>query len=222
VIGSIGGYLIGQILSIALSFFGLVRGINLNFSSLSVVYVILLTIAVVMLSTLYPAIVATKAAVPSGKRKWSMPDNDGHRMAIAFPFICQPKLVVGMMNYLEEYFARFTEASFGDLIAQLVDRRPGLDEDGRETLLLRYHIALAPFDLGVTQAVAFRAAFDKRVEAYRIYLDIERVSGQDTNWVTTNRPFLERMRQYLMHWRNFSAAEHALYVSKGEQSFRPA
>jgi ABC-type antimicrobial peptide transport system permease subunit len=218
VIGSIGGYLIGQLLSIGLNHFHLVQGINLNFSSLSVVYVIVFTILVVMLSTLYPAIVATKAAVPSGKRTWSMPAHDGLRMELLMPFICRPDLIVGMMAYLEDYFDRFTEASVGEIIARLESRERGRDAAGRETYTLRYNLALAPFDLGVTQTVEFHAAFDDQLSAYRIRLRIDRVSGQDNNWVTTNRPFLEKLRAYLMHWRNLGASQQGLFVERGTQT----
>jgi ABC-type antimicrobial peptide transport system permease subunit len=218
VIGSIGGYLIGQLLSIGLNHFHLVQGINLNFSSLSVVYVIVFTILVVMLSTLYPAIVATKAAVPSGKRTWSMPAHDGQRMEVVMPFICRPDLIVGMLAYLEDYFDRFTEASVGEIIAKLESREKSRDAADRDIYTLRYNLALAPFDLGVTQTVEFQAAYDDRLEAHRIRLRIDRVSGQDNNWVSTNRPFLEKLRAYLMHWRNLGAAQHGLFTERGTQT----
>ncbi len=220
VLGSVGGYLIGQLLAIGLTKFELVKGINLNFSSLSVVYVILFTIGVVLLSTLYPAIMATRAAVPSGKRKWSMPAHTGNRMTVVFPFIYQPSLVGGIMAYLEEYFARFTEASTGTLIASIEQKSKGHDEQGRETYTLVYDIALAPFDLGVTQKVTFRAAHDDVVQSHRVTMDILRVSGQDSNWVTTNKPFLERLRKYLMHWRNLNATQHAAYAQRAAELFK--
>jgi hypothetical protein len=214
IIGSVGGYMIGQLLSIGLIQLG-VSGIDLNFSSLKVVYVILFTIGMVLLSTLYPAIVATRSAVPSGKRKWEIPVNDGHTMSLVFPFIYQPNVVRGIMGYLEEYFARFTEASVGDLIATLEQRTRLMDPDDREMLTLQYNVALAPFDLGVTQRVTLVCAFDHRVQAYRITLTSVRLSGQDTNWVTTNKPFLERLRTYLMHWRNMTAEQQAMYAQAG-------
>ena len=217
VIGSVGGYLIGQMTSIFLTRTGLVSDINLNFSSLSVVYVILFTVAIVMLSTLYPSMVATKAAVPSGKRKWSLPENDGNRMEVVFPFIYQPDLVLGIVGYLGDYFARFTEASFGDLIADLRSVEAGPDGNGRPLYALHYDIALAPFDLGVTQRVEFVARHDERVEAHRIVMDVRRASGQDSNWTATNKPFLEGLRTYLLHWRNLTAAEHEEFVRKGRE-----
>jgi hypothetical protein len=48
-------------------------------------------------------------------------------------------------------------------------------------------------------------------------MNIERISGQDTNWVTTNRPFLERMRKYLMRWRNLDMAQQHVYVQQANQ-----
>jgi hypothetical protein len=216
IVGSVGGYLIGQVMSIALIKLG-VTGIDLNFASLKVIYVILFTIAMVLLSTLYPAMVATRAAVPSGKRKWAFPEHDGNTMTIVFPFIYQPQVVGGVMGYLEEYFARFTEASMGDLIASNAARGKEKDEKGRETYWLAYDLALAPFDLGVTQRVTFRAAYNERVQSYGIQLTTVRISGQDTNWMTTNKPFLERLRTYLMHWRSLSTQEQAAYAQAIEQ-----
>ncbi len=219
IIGSVGGYLIGQFLSIALNKFGLVSDINLNFSSLSVAYVILFTITIVLLSTLYPASVATKAAVPSGKRKWSMPPNNGTTMEVVFPFIYQTALLPGIMRYLEEYFGQFTEASTGDLIAQLNRKATGQDAQGRPVYTLAYHIALAPYDLGVTQQMTFIATYDDVVQSFRVKMTTVRVSGQDSNWISTNKPFLEKLRKHMLQWRNLDAGQHELYVRKGQESF---
>ncbi len=219
VIGAVGGYLIGQLMSMALVKTELVKGLNLNFSSLIVMYVIFFTMAVVLLSTLYPAVVATKVAVPSGKRKWSMPPHDGNRMRVALPFIYPRALITGTLAYLDDYFGRFTESSLGDLIAGRARVEVDSDEKGRERFTLEYNVALAPFDLGVTQKVIFVAAFDEAVQTYRIAMDAVRVSGQDSNWVTTNKPFLETVRTYLMRWRNLEPVEHSEFITKGRGLF---
>jgi len=219
VIGSVAGYLTGQILAIGLRELDLVKEINVNFSSLIVIYVISFTIGLVLLSTLYPAHVATRTAVPSGKRKWSLPPHDGQTMNVAFPFIYHPRLISGLMFYLVEYFNRFTEASMGDQIAEYKGHSVGQDEKGRDTYRLSYSVALAPFDLGVTQAVDFDGAFDETVDSYRVVMTINRISGQDTNWVTTNKPFLERMRRLLLQWRNLDATQHGSYVERAKELF---
>lgn len=214
VIGSVGGYLIGQVLSSALKYSGLVKDINFNYSSLSVAYVIIFTVAIVLLSTIYPAMAAVRTAVPSGKRSWSMPPHKDNNMEVVFPFIYHPRIAAGILAYLQEYFARFTEVSIGDLIAVRTIQERAKDEKGRERFKLGYHIALAPYDLGVTENIKFNLSYDDYVRAYRLILDIERVSGQDVNWVTTNRPFLEQLRKYLMRWRNLDPGQLALYVKQ--------
>ena len=218
VIGSVGGYLIGQLLSMGVNYTGLVKGINFNYSSLSVAYVIIFTIAIVLLSTIYPAMAAVRTAVPSGKRTWSMPAHKGNIIEIVFPFIYQPKIASGVLAYLREYFANFTEVSIGDLIANQLAHGCKKDDKGRECFNLEYHIALVPYDLGVTENLRFYLSYDDYVQAYRLVLKIERVSGQDVNWLTTNRPFLERLRKYLMRWRNLDLGQQTLYVQQSSEA----
>jgi len=213
VIGSVGGYLIGQLLSMGVNSLDLVKGINFNYSSLSVAYVIIFTITIVLLSTIYPAMAAVRS-VPSGKRTWSMPAHHDNNMEIVFPFIYQPKIASGVLIYLKEYFANFTEVSIGDLIANQLAHGIKKDDKGRDSFNLEYHVALAPYDLGVTENLRFNLFYDNYVQAYRLVLKIERVSGQDVNWVTTNRPFLERMRKYLMRWRNLDLSQQTFYVKQ--------
>ena len=217
IIGAVGGYLTGQAAAICLSRLPMFAAINLNFSSLTVVYVIAFTIAVVLLSTLYPAHVATRTAVPSGKREWSLPEHDGQQMALTFPFVYTGALALGVAGYLHEYFAKFTEATIGDLIAQLDQFETVRDTDGRDAYELHYHVALAPYDLGVTQQVVARIAFSSALETYQMHFHIERVSGQDSTWVATNRPFLKKLRKYLMAWRNLDRETQETYVQAARE-----
>jgi len=218
VIGSVGGYLIGQLLSLGVNYSGLVKGINFNYSSLSVAYVIILTIIIVLLSTIYPALAAVRTAVPSGKRTWAMPAHKGNIMEIVFPFIYQPNIATGVLAYLKEYFANFTEVSVGDLVARQLAHGRKTDAKGRECFNLEYHVALVPYDLGVTENLRFDLAYDDYVQSYRLVMKIERVSGQDANWLMTNRPFLERLRKYLMRWRNLDLGQQALYVQQSAEA----
>ena len=222
IIGAVGGYLIGQLLSIALTKTGVVQGINLNFSSLTVFVVIFFAILVVMASTIYPTWVAAAVAVPSGKRKWSLPEHDGNQMHLVFPFIYSSNVVAGIMGYLTEYFGRFTEASIGNLVVSNEVHAVGQDAVGRTTYSVAYDMALAPFDLGVTQHIEFVAKFDEVVESYRVHMTITRLSGQDSNWSTTNIPFMEKLRKHMMHWRNLEATKHHEYVTEAQAYFEHA
>lgn len=220
-IGAVGGYLIGQLLTVGIKSLGLIEGMNINFSSLIVVYAILFTMLLVLLSTIYPGFVATRIAVPSGKRKWSMPPNDGETMNVVFPFIYRPRLAYGVMYYLYSFFEPLSEQSSGDIIAQFDEAAQERDQQGRPVMSLKYHISLAPYDLGVTQHVVFKATYDGVVKSYRLHMDLIRDSGRDTNWVTTNKPFLERMRKYLIRWRNIDPTRQNWYVDHAQELFAP-
>ncbi|MDA0322869.1 MAG: FtsX-like permease family protein [Verrucomicrobia bacterium] len=219
VIGSVSGYLIGQVLAIGIKTFGLIEGISVNFSSLMVVYVILFTIALVLASTIFPAVVAARTAAPSGKRKWALPGHDGTRMHVELPFIYEPALATGVMHYIYGFLDDCRESSLGDVVATLQEKLIGRDDAGRHTYTLSYTIALAPFDLGVTQNVRFDARFDELVDSYRVNTEITRISGQDTNWVTTNEPFLEKLRKFLIRWRNMDGTQHGYHVEQGTKLF---
>ncbi|MCR4572627.1 MAG: hypothetical protein K5787_02580, partial [Lentisphaeria bacterium] len=93
------------------------------------------------------------------------------------------------------------------------------DDAGREVLVMTYNVALAPFDLGVTERLDFTTKYDEKVQAYRLVMMNTRMSGQDTNWTATNMPFLEKLRTYLMYWRNLTPAEHADFAKSGKAMF---
>lgn len=218
-IGAVGGYLIGQILTITLKAAGLIQSVNINFSSLMVVYAILFTMALVILSTLYPGYVATRTAVPSGKRKWTMPPNDGQTMSVVFPFIYRPNLAYGVMYYLQQFFAPMSDQSMSDMLATLERVQESRDAGGRAVLSLHYLLALSPYDLGVTQRVIFVTRYDEIVKSFRLHMEVERVTGRDANWVMINKPFLERMRKYLIRWRNIDPTRQAWFVKNAVAMF---
>ena len=55
IIGAVSGYILGQGVSYLLSATGWLKGLSLNFSSVAAVGSTLIVVAVVMLSTLWPA-----------------------------------------------------------------------------------------------------------------------------------------------------------------------
>ena len=147
-----------------------------------------------------------------------MPDHDADRMEVVFPFIYQPRLAPGVLIYLADYLGQFTERSFGDMIVTPQGHRC-FDEDGRPAYALDYEVALPPFDLGVTQQVTFSTTHSEQVGAYQMTLSTTRLSGQDANWVATNKPFLERLRKFLLRWRNMSPPDHDLFTRRGNEFF---
>jgi hypothetical protein len=220
-VGSVAGYLIGQVLSVGLA---QILDINLNFSSMAVMVVIFLTIATVLLSTLYPAMMAARAAVPSGQRKWSLPKPEGDEIHLEFPFSYDKHRVLGVCAYLHEYMQQNSEASTGKFLAKYLQhgRVPAVSDsegvDG-ESLVMLYQISPPPFDLGVNQTMEVYAYYNSRVKAYMLSVHLTRVSGDVSSWVTVNQPFLESLRKKLLGWRSQKASLQQEFYEKGRILF---
>ena len=230
-VGSVAGYLIGQCLSLVFARLDLIE-LNLNYSSLSVLMVIFLAIATVMLSTIYPAVMAARSAVPSGEGHWSMPQPEGDQIQIRFPFSYDPSRVLAVLAYLQEYMNHNSEASSGEFLATMgpLGRVPAVAGQPDEapnavphaTYVMLFDIAPAPFDLGVNEQMELYAYFDSRVHAYTLMVYLTRVSGQISDWMTVNQPFLTLLRKRLLYWRSKDPDTQQSYYSRGEEMFRDA
>ncbi|MFW6059830.1 MAG: FtsX-like permease family protein [Phycisphaeraceae bacterium] len=227
-VGAVAGYLIGQILSVLITQFNLFE-LNLNYSSLSVMLVIFITIATVLLSTIYPATMAARAAVPSGQRKWSLPQPEGDEIRLTFPFLYDDRHVLGVCAYLRDYMQQNSEASTGKFLAtpgaigmvpEETDEAQGERHD--RALAMLFDVAPAPFDLGVNQRMEVYAFYDARVGAYMLGVHLTRISGQKNNWVTVNQPFLEALRKRLLGWRSQRAEVQQSFCDQGQSLFADA
>lgn len=232
IVGSVAGYLIGQALSLVLSRFSSLA-LSLNYSSLSVMVVIFLTIGTVLLSTIYPAAMAAKAAVPSGQRRWSAPKPEGDCIRVQFPFSYDSGRVLGVCAYLRDYMRQNSEASTGQFLAKVgavgwvpVDPATAdpqaTDPTHCRAYTMVFDIAPAPYDLGVNQKMEVYAYYDHRVRAHVLEVFLTRLSGQSSNWVTVNQSFLESLRKRLLGWRSQRTETQAKYYRDGEQLFASA
>ncbi|MCE2448785.1 MAG: M28 family peptidase [Candidatus Latescibacteria bacterium] len=96
VLGVVAGYLSGQVIAKVLIEFDLLGGFTLNYSSVAAVLSCMLVMAVVMLSTIYPARKASQMAVPDVTRKWKLPPPDGDQWDFEFPFTVSGHEVLGL------------------------------------------------------------------------------------------------------------------------------
>ncbi|MAE62407.1 MAG: hypothetical protein CMJ49_13755 [Planctomycetaceae bacterium] len=229
VVGAVAGYLIGQILSVVIAALW-PNTLNLNYSSLSVMVVIFLSIGTVLASTIYPALMAARAAVPSGQRRWSLPQPDGDEITIKFPFSYDAERVLGICAYLRDYMRQNSDASTGKFLARLgpvgkvpvPDAPPNADPAASEAYVMLFDIAPAPFDLGVNQSMEVYAYYDAHIRAHMLSVHLKRISGERSNWVTVNQPFLESLRKRLLNWRSQRTDTQRTFFEIGEQLFRNA
>ena len=199
IIGVTLGYIIGQGLGKVLIAFDLVRGMNLNYSSLSAIVSSIIVMAVVLLSTLYPAREAARSAVPDTVRRWVPPKPEGDDWEMEFPFAVGEGEVLGICGFFANYFSAYSEDSVGDFYADKV-RIIKEQGEGSAEYAVQLLIWLAPFDMGVSQFLQLEFLPTPVSSVYRVEIYIQRISGQDTFWQRVNHRFINGLRKEFLLW----------------------
>jgi hypothetical protein len=93
------------------------------------------------------------------------------------------------------------------------------DEDDR--VVLNAFLALAPFDLGVTQDFRLTSAPSEVPGIEEVRLRIVRRSGQPGDWKRLNRSLMDDLRKQFLIWRSLPAEtmetyRHRTLVALGE------
>jgi hypothetical protein len=209
VVGGLGGYLIGQLAAKILNLLGdhgLVHVPDMNFSSLSSLVTILVVMAMVLLSTIYPAMMASRSANPGVNRAWRMPKPDGDRMTFTFPFTVPEKSFGGIVAFIREHFGNHSDAALDVFAAKRVEL---FRVDGHR-VGIRSEVALAPFDLGVYQRFSMHTKASDIPGIDEVVVDIERINGHGSTWVRGNKAFIKDLREQFLIWRSLpqDAVEH--------------
>jgi len=201
VLGAVGGYLLGQIVTKFLIVTGLLHGLVLNYSSLSAVFATIIIIITVLLSTIYPARKASQMAVPDVTRRWILPEPKGDKWIFEFPFTVSETEVIGLSTFLAEYFNSYQDVSLGNFYTSGTTFSVEKSSSGKHTYIITTNVALAPFDLGVTQQVKIIMNPLGQYNFYTINLEITRYSGESSDWKRLNRRFLDGIRKQFLVWR---------------------
>lgn len=218
ILGAVAGYIVGQ--GVAQAMAGLTKlhvisdtGLSLNFSSISAVLSTLIIVAVVLLSTLYPANKASQVATPAIQRTWNVPDPKGDEWRIRLPFAVTGDQAKGVNGFLAEWFQSYEGYSVGDFITEGIYRET-FDSEHGEAYRVGCKAWLAPFDLGVSQHIRLETVPTDLEDVYDLGLILTRVSGDVSNWKRVNRRFLNTLRKQFLIWRTLSNADRARYMEE--------
>lgn len=215
VLGVVAGYLVGQIMATVLTSLDVTTSFTLNYSSLSAVMSCLLVMAVVMMSTIYPARKASQMAVPDVTRRWRLPVPDGDEWHFEFPFTVGGHDVLGLNAFLIGYFDSYSEESIGTFYTDGA-KLGRIDSEFGEGYTIDMNIWLAPFDLGVSQHVVIRALPEAEHNIFQIQLDIHRLSGEDASWRRVNQRFMNVIRKQFLIWRTIDDGAKAAYGDQAQ------
>ena len=119
VLGSISGYLIAQVVAKIITATNLLPGITLNYSSSSAVLATLIVMLTVLLSTVYPAFMASRISSPEGSKN-DLGDPVGDLWRLQFPFTVSGAQSLGMAQFLADYFESHTDTSVGKFFTDKV------------------------------------------------------------------------------------------------------
>ncbi len=209
-IGGLGGYLLAQgttkILTV-LSEHGIVRVPEMNMSSTNTIVTILIVMATVLVSAIYPAVKASRSANPGLMRMWRPPAPNGDILDLVFPFTVSAYDITGVVSFLKEHFGNHTDTGLGQFMTSNVQ----LAKEADGNLGLDAQLALAPFDLGVSQTFALRSAPSEIPGIDEVRVILKRLSGQPKDWSRLNKVFLDDLRQQFLIWRSIPHETMELY-----------
>ena len=211
VIGVTLGYMFGQGLGKILVHYDLLSGLSLNYSSMAAIVSAVMVMAVVLLSTLYPARLAARSAVPDTVRRWQPPPPEGDDWSFDFPFMVGETEVEGIAGFLAGFFNAYGEESIGVLYADKVRIVEESNQRGERELALQLLLWLAPFDMGVSQFVQVEFTPSSTRGAYGVDVYIRRLSGQDTYWQRVNSGFFNALRKEFLLWHTMADDDKAYH-----------
>jgi len=192
VLGSVGGYLLAQVVGRIAPAVPALSGLTLNFSSTAAVLAAILVFAAVLGSTIYPARIASRAAGSDAPRDLdSVPDGDAWKVTMPFTVSAEdaPRLSASFRDWFESHEA----FSVGVFVAQdVMPLAQGVSAKA----------SLIPLDLGVSQAVRLEMVPAEHVPgAFDLAIEIQRISGDPRSWQSLNRTFLSQIRRHFLTWQ---------------------
>ena len=207
VLGVTLGYVVGQASGKILLALDLLHGVELNYSSSAGVTAAVLVMGVVLLSTLYPARVAARLAVPDTVKRWKPSPPDGDEWRFPFPFNISQADAQGACGFLFAWFNAFSGATAGSFYTENVQLSRDLKSEDSETPTWRveFDMWLSPFDLGVAQKARIEFAPTETPGMYAIDMTLVRSSGEHFHWRRLNPRFFTQLRKQLLIWNTLNA-----------------
>lgn len=223
VISVVLGYLLAQVSAALLSGTAFWEGITVNYSSMAGVAAMILVIAVVLISVIYPSRVAARIAIPDVNRSFELPEPVNDTILVNLPFYMKHEEYASIGGFLHNYFVGHQDISHGkfstghvELIYSCDDVQEIQEMISEHHQPAEYHcvhlqarVWLAPFDFGIMQRVDIQFVPAKEnLQFLEVKLTIHRESGEQGQWKRINKMFIHELRKQLLIWRSMDAPVH--------------
>ncbi|MCS7105331.1 MAG: hypothetical protein NZ954_07180 [Thermofilaceae archaeon] len=207
------GYFIGFITNSLLISTGLLPPhFTFNYASIFVVLSLAILLITAFASSLSVAANAATLITPSLERKWRPPTKPRRGVwEVPLPVSLPTREeALGLIEFLREYYEGLGAERAAFSVRSL---HTDLNE-----LCLRGRVALAPYELGITQGVEIQAVYNQREARFQLLAKITHETGSEQMWERLSYYFLDDLRKQLLLWRALSVEEHRRYAARAVEN----
>jgi len=221
VVGAVGGYLVAQGVGTLVRLSGLSAGFSLNYSSMSSVVVSLIIMAVVFVSSLFPARMAAQLAAPAELMARRRRTAEGDVMEFDLPFTFNRRDRIGIIPYFVDWFDNYGEGSSGEFfcsppVCSVVGENHGGAAPAVETTTW-----LKPYDLGVSQTVRLVVRHLPETGDNVATVTMVRKSGSRESWERCCHAFIGLLRKRFLTWRAVPDENRTELLERGRALLQP-
>ncbi|RLF04295.1 MAG: hypothetical protein DRK00_07045 [Thermoprotei archaeon] len=186
-----------------------------NASSLAVAISLTITLLASLLSSIYPALIASKLSVPSLERRWKMPTKPrGNKWEIPLPLsIPSYQETYGLLYYIYEYLKAHTVETAERFIVDEL----GIDPEKVAVVAI---MSLKPLESGTRQRAVISIRYLETENRYLFVINLELLHGARDVWMAANYHVVDALRKQMLLWRSLSEEERRMYVEKGLNIFK--
>jgi len=183
-----------------------------NFSSYSVVLVVVLSIVIVLLSVAYPASLAGRLVIPSLATRWTKiekgPTTDTWKVGL--PLVLSSKdEAKGFLFFMKEFLLS-SAGRYGSFYIEEVNLLEKQVDD-TYTITLVASSRFAPYDMGIKSNIIIEAIKQRLSSQYSFSITLRRVSGYSQAWKTTAVLVMDALRKQIIVWRGLSPEDRIKY-----------
>lgn len=217
VVGAVGGYILAQGVGTGLRFLGLTGGLTMNYSSLSCVFVSLVIMLVVFVSSIFPARMAARLAAPAETMTRERHTATGDVMEIDLPFTFNHRDRVAIIPFFIDWFENYGEASSGEYFCSVPEYGVKAEQHEGAAPFVRTTTWLKPYDLAVSQAVELvvRHMPDSGDNVATVLMT--RKSGDKESWERCCHAFIGLLRKRFLNWRAVPDDARSRLLERGRE-----
>ncbi|MHA2172184.1 MAG: ABC transporter permease, partial [Candidatus Kariarchaeaceae archaeon] len=213
--GGVLGYSIGMVVLAFLEWFSLLPANFVpNYTGFAVILAIGLSIASVMVASIYPIRKAVLLSLPSHQRKWEVPTSpELDSWNIPFPFsTASMEEALGVLHYLYEFFESHRSEGIGSFAVLETE----IDATSTQRIHFKGNMRLAPWNWGIFQDYDFVIYYDTEEEKYLFEMKVSRLAGERSKWEKVNASrFFRDIRKQLLLWRGLDLKKRDIHIREG-------